>query len=89
MSRIEIIVIAVLTTGLFCGCATTVPAPGATDVKVTKNPADVADCTAVGNISNEMMRNYDPLMAKNRAVGLNGNVILDTGTGGIAYRCHK
>jgi hypothetical protein len=69
------------------GCVTTVPAPGATDVKFTSNPNDVANCTAVGNIGIELMHGGVPLMAQNRAVGLGGNVIFDSGTGGIAYRC--
>ena len=87
MVRFELALTTLATACVLVACATSVPAPGATNVKVTRNPADVASCAPVGNISNEIMRNGDPLMARNKAVGLNGNVILDTGTGGIAYHC--
>jgi hypothetical protein len=69
------------------GCAT--PAPGAKEVKITGNPNDVAACTPVGNIDTGTMNNWDRVVAQNKAVGYNGNVILDTGVGGIAYRCGK
>jgi hypothetical protein len=35
------------------------PAPGADQVKITKNPADVSGCSAVGNINSEAMSNLD------------------------------
>jgi hypothetical protein len=63
-----------------------VAAPGATSVKITRDPADVAGCTPVGNIDNVTMRNPDPL-PQNKAVGLGGNIILSTGSRGIAYHC--
>lgn len=67
------------------GCVT--PAPGAEQVKITKNPADVSACTAVGNIGASAMNN--PHIAQNQAVGLNADVVFNTGAGGVAYRCGK
>lgn len=69
------------------GCVTA--APGADQVKITRNPADVAACTPAGNISAEKMNGLDPHLAQNQAVGLNANVIFNTGAGGVAYRCGK
>jgi hypothetical protein len=86
MRRIRAALVIVFTACVSVGCVTTTLAPGAKDVKFTLNPADVAGCTPVGNISNETMHG-DLAVAQNIAVGLNGNMILSTGTGGIAYRC--
>jgi hypothetical protein len=69
------------------GCIT--PAPGAPQVTITHNPADVSACTPVGNIDAEAMNNLDPVVAQNKAVGLNANAILNTGAGGVAYRCDR
>jgi hypothetical protein len=69
------------------GCVT--PAPGADQVTITGKPADVSGCTAVGNIGVTTMRSLDTTVAKNQAVGLNANVILNTGAGGVAYHCDK
>jgi hypothetical protein len=69
------------------GCATAVP--GSEKVKITRNPADVSGCTAVGNISAESMNSLDPVIAQNQAVGLGGDVVINTGAGGVAYRCSK
>jgi len=67
-------------------------APGAAQVKMTRNPDDVAGCTAAGNIARAS--GGDP---RNQAVGLGANVVFDTTsavdaalgnwTSGIAYRC--
>jgi hypothetical protein len=54
---------------------------------MTRNPNDVSACAAVGNINAQAMRS--PLMAQNQAVGLNANFVLNTGAGGVAYRCEK
>jgi hypothetical protein len=70
------------------GCMT-IAAPGAEQVVITRKPADVASCAAKGNIELKVMQDIDPLVAKNMAVGLGANFILDTGTGGIAYQCTK
>jgi hypothetical protein len=72
---------------LSAGCVTAVP--GAEKVKITRNPADVSGCAAVGNITAEAMNNLDPLIAQNQAIGLNANVVFNTGAGGVAYRCSK
>jgi hypothetical protein len=72
---------------ILSGCFT--PAPGADQVKITKNPADISVCSAVGIISSEAMNNLDPHVAQNRAVGLNADVVLNTGNGGVAYHCGK
>lgn len=69
------------------GCVT--PAPGADQVKITKNPAEVSACAPVGNISAEKMSNLDRHVAQNQAVGLNADVVFNTGAGGVAYRCAK
>jgi len=74
------------------GCISTPQAPGAQQVKITRNTADVAGCTAMGNI------NFDAGgEPRNQAVGLGGNVVFDTTpsvaaalgnwTTGIVYRC--
>jgi hypothetical protein len=79
--------IVVFLVALSAGCVT--PAPGADQVIITRNPADVSACTAVGNISAEKMGNLDRHVAQNQAVGLNANVVFDTGYGGVAYSCGK
>jgi hypothetical protein len=57
-------------------------------VKITRDPADIAACTAVGNIAAESMNNLDPHVVQNKAVGLGANAILNTAGGGVAYRCN-
>jgi hypothetical protein len=76
---------------LAAGCVTTNLAPGAAQVNITKSAADVAACTAVGNIPQGI---YSSDTAGNETVGLGGNTLFvttanNTGTilGGIAYRC--
>lgn len=77
----------IITTVVVSGCVTL--APGAAQVKITRHPADVATCKPVGNIDAESMGNLLPAVAQNKAVGLNANVILDTGAGGVAYHCDQ
>jgi hypothetical protein len=72
---------------LSAGCVT--PVAGADEVTITINPADVSACSAVGRIDDTAMINPDRNIAKNQAAGLSANVILNTGRGGIAYRCGK
>lgn len=78
------------------GCATVVAAPGADQVRLTQNPADVAGCTAAGNIN--LPPNDQGLNAavnfRNLVVGFGGNTGLITQAvlsseplQGIAYRC--
>jgi hypothetical protein len=74
------------------GCVSTPQAPGADLVKITRSAADVAGCTAMGNIN--VTAGGEP---RNQAVGLAGNVVFDTTpsgaaalgnwTTGIVYRC--
>ena len=92
-SRIASLVVAVVA---LAGCAVPL-APGAEKVVLTRLPADVVGCTAVGNLaSTEDGVSED--QARNQAIGLNGNKVLDTSpyvpfrwqpvlTAGVVYRC--
>jgi hypothetical protein len=73
-------------------------APGSDQVKLTSNGADVASCTAVGNIrpaGGEGVSEVDnaPIRFRNAVVGLGGNTglvtegLLGVPAAGIAYRC--
>jgi hypothetical protein len=80
------------------GCVVT-PAPGADKVRITKNAADVASCTAVGNIKapSDSNGNVDLINAatefRNQTIGLGGNTAfvtygpLGAPEQGVAYRC--
>jgi hypothetical protein len=75
------------------GCTTMALAPGAEQVKVTRNAADVAGCHAVGNVavdSNATQHDWDTQL-RNKTLGLSGDVLFLTSvlaaTEGIAYRC--
>ena len=87
MKQVVLGCIVLMLGALSAGCVT--PAPGADQVKITRNPADVSACTAVGNISAEKMGNLDPHVAQNQAVGLNADTVFNTGDGGVAYLCGK
>ena len=71
------------------GCVTYAPAPGADRVQLIRNPADVATCTAVGNVD-WWQHKTD---VRNLTVGLGGNAIFVTSEQngfvltGVAYRC--
>ncbi len=77
------------------GCVTTVSAPGASRVRLTKDPGEVAGCTAVGNIQPFPQSSASAAMIqfRNRVVGFGGNTglitryVLDDPIEGIAYRC--
>jgi len=68
-------------------------APGADQVRITRNAADVAVCTPVGNIDRIDPRSDADAQMRNQAVGLGGNVVLDTtplfygSPTGVVYRC--
>jgi hypothetical protein len=74
-------------------------APGAEQVKVTKNADEVGNCKAVGNLSNVSGGNVTDAgqrIARNQAIGLGGNTIFDTSNTfqesqgiveGVVYRC--
>ena len=89
MTRPAHVAILLLAGLLLTGCVTPL-APGADQVRVTHNAADVAGCTAVGNLE----PSADP---RNQAVGLGGNVVFATNRfvggvvigayTGVVYRC--
>lgn len=70
-------------------------------MRLTRNPADVSSCTAVGNIDASHVRRgmYADVtkdqvaipQLQNQAIGLGGNTIFDTSNAqtlsGIIYRC--
>jgi len=74
-------------------------APGAEQVILTRNAADVASCKAVGNLNNVNGGNVTDAgqrIARNQAIGLGGNTIFDTSSvfeesqgavEGVVYRC--
>jgi hypothetical protein len=77
-------------------------APGASEVRITRNAADVASCTAVGNVDGSHVRRTIVDVSKdkiaipqleNQAIGLGGNTIFDTSSAyslsGIIYRCNQ
>jgi hypothetical protein len=78
-------------------CVSTPLAPGAAQVKVTRVAADVSSCKPLGNIDlDEAAAGIDN--AKNHAIGVGGDTVLDTtptsiyGTTmllrtGVIYRC--
>lgn len=78
----------VLSAGCVLNSAMTL-VPGAAEVKITTNVADIAGCPAVGYIPTGDINIPDQRVAQNEAVGLNANVVYNTGYGGVAYRCAK
>lgn len=78
-------------------CVSVPLAPGAAQVKITRVPAEVANCKALGNLDLEPTpASIDN--AKNHAIGLGGDTVLDTTptsiygttvplTTGVIYRC--
>lgn len=75
------------------GCASVSLAPGADQVAVTRNAADVAACTPVGDMSGPPPMMTDPDVdrrMRNETLSLGGNVLLITSSlrrTGTAYRC--
>ena len=89
-------VVVICCSGALVSCATIVAAPGANQVRVTHNPAEVTHCTPVGNINLPPREQglYAGLNFRNRVVGFGGNTGLVTTSvlasepiDGIAYRC--
>jgi hypothetical protein len=75
-------------TALSAGCI--VPLlPGAAQVKVTTNAADVSGCTDVGNVSGigGDIGNIYLHQMQNQAVAMDADTVFRSGNGGIAYRC--
>jgi len=97
MQRPQAIVITVACVTLGTACVTL--APGADQVRLTKSPADVATCRAVGNIQvpRDPQTGTVDLNAqrqfRNQVVGLGGNAglvtdgLLGIPSAGIAYQC--
>jgi len=91
------IAVAAVTITLLSGCVTTL-APGASEVIVTRNPADVAHCSPFGSVQGgpaEFPGN-DIKDLRNQAVGAGADTVLITssiftsnGAGGLAYRCKE
>jgi hypothetical protein len=98
MKREVLSLIAAATLLLLAGCVAPALAPGAADVKIVRNTADVAACTAVGNFRQPSSEFVDP---RNVIVGLGGNTLFVTQqtvgiaagprsiVAGIAYHCQK
>lgn len=98
MQRTAIVICALSLPLLMDSCAVTRPAPGAAEIRLTKDAADVAKCQAVGNIIVPKENGVvDMASAKtqfqNQAVGFGANTGLVTDgllfapAAGIAYRC--
>jgi hypothetical protein len=77
---------------IVAGCVTTALAPGAADVRIVRAEAEVASCTAVGNVRQPPDQNVD---MRNLTVGVGGNTLFATESvlgnvvAGVAYRCPK
>ena len=75
---------------LAAGCNTVTLAPGAAQVKISRNAADVAACIAVGNAPPGQNMPDD---LRNFAIGLGGNTIFVTRENlniildAVIYRC--
>jgi hypothetical protein len=89
--------VATLSPLLLTGCQTFAPAPGAAAVQIVRSAADVASCTAVGNVSADGNNSKSTATAhmRNVTVGFGGNTLFVTERSvgidvqGIAYRCPK
>jgi hypothetical protein len=75
-------------TAMSAGCIVTL-LPGAAQVKVTTNAADVSGCTDVGNVSGigGDIGNIYLRQMQNQAVAMDADTVFRSGNGGIAYRC--
>lgn len=75
------------------GCATVSLTPGAEQINVTGNGADVAACASLGPVATPQLMLTDPdaeRHMRNETLALGGNTLLVTtalGRTGIAYRC--
>jgi len=93
MQRSQAILITIACITLGTGCLTRSSlVPGADQVRVTKNPGDVANCKPVGNI--HLTDAPDGNEFRNQVVGLGGNAAIVTDGAlpnvlwsGVAYRC--
>lgn len=97
IARLIAIACVVLTTTV--SCVNTLLAPGADKVRITQNPSDVSNCTAVGNIQVPHYADGSVDIAnaeakfRNQTIGLGGNTAFLTAGSlgvpieGVAYRC--
>ena len=76
-----------------CVTPTTALAPGAAAVRIVRSEADVASCTAVGNVKQPPDQVLD---MRNLTVGVGGDTLFVTDglsngsiAAGVAYRCSK
>jgi hypothetical protein len=76
-----------------CVAVTTALAPGAASVRIVRSEADVASCTAVGNVRQPPDQDVD---MRNLTVGVGGDTLFVTEglsndyiKAGVAYRCSK
>jgi hypothetical protein len=88
---------ATLSVTLCSACVTTL-APGASDIIVTRKPADVEHCSPLGTVGSaaQGLPGDDIRELRNQAVGAGADTILITspilstsGTSGLAYRCKQ
>ena len=93
MTRVATTWLGVLVLIAFIGCATTL-APGAEKIRVTRNPADVEGCKAVGTV--EARAPYNTAndakhQMQNGALPLGADVVFITNYSdkatGVAYQC--
>jgi hypothetical protein len=100
-----LVVISMGTTLLACGSTPITLAPGADQVRITKNSSDVAGCAAVGNVDgHQYPLDHGNAMRQmqNQTTGLGGNTLFltfDPGdhminppnafATGVSYRCAK
>lgn len=100
MNRYALNLAAVATALTLAGClvTTNVLAPGAAAVRVVRSEADIASCTAAGNVRQPPDQNVD---MRNLTVGVGGDTLFVTEetkrvvgsydyiVAGVAYRCSK
>jgi hypothetical protein len=95
--RLRMMVLLSLAT-LLPACEAVPLVPGAAEVRVTRDPADVASCAAVGNVdagcSPEGQQKTFEHTIRNGTIGAGGNTVLVTKEWqgmvceGTAYACH-
>jgi len=88
---------AALTITLLTGCMTTL-APGASEIVVTRKPADVAQCSPLGVVQggppefpgNDIRELRNQAMAAGAdTVLITSSILTSSGSGGLAYRCKE
>ncbi len=77
MIRGALNVVAATSLFLVASCVTTALAPGAADVRIVRSEAEIASCTAVGNVRQPTDQHVD---MRNLTVGVGGNTLFATET---------